>query len=164
MEKKGIEGEVERWPKRRKAGVKRVEKKLGHVRLSLSLSAADPKKRRGHDGRQRRMKARARRAVLAAGTRDFAKLFDPRLAPRAFIPTRRATPPLASLGQHPARRIQAVDWPAPGDHVRPRWGGSEGFLGKRASRGITSLLASTAAGGEEEPEIRGMEEAAKVAK
>lgn len=38
-----------------------------------------------------------------------------------------------------------MDWPAHGGHVRPRWGGSAGFLGRRASRGITSLLASTAA-------------------
>lgn len=69
-----------------------------------------------------------------------------------------------------------MDWPAHGGHVRPRWGGSAGFLGRRASRGITSLLASTAAaewrggegrgegGGRKGPKCRGMEEAAKVAK
>lgn len=112
------------------------KKVLGHVRLSLSLSAAvtrwlDPKKRHGRAGNN---DVKARTRLLATGTRDFAKLFDPRLYRRAFIPTRAATPPFASLDQHPATRFRAHHW-LDRDHVQPRWGGSvtRGFYGNGLS-------------------------------
>lgn len=76
MEKKGIEGErralnggqSEGRPEREKGGKKARSRPTLVIVISRGDTVAGyPKKRRGHDGRQRRMKARARRAVSGGG-------------------------------------------------------------------------------------------------
>lgn len=93
------------------------------------------------------MKARTR--LLPMGTRDLAKLFDPRLDRRAFIPTRIATPPFASLDQHPASGIRVTigRWVITWRRGGAVYGAARGFYGNGGSVARDNVVIGIGRGG-----------------